>query len=125
MKRKSLLFLLLMAMFAPLAMNGQAQNTVLSQNFDGNGFTVSDNIYDARAWYTYNAGNGNNWELYQGGTSYAHSGNYCMAYAYNSSNAANCYLVSEPFTVSAQMTELSVSLYERVMSSSYAETFLR
>ena len=123
MKRKSLLFLMLMALFAPLAMNGQTQNTVLSQNFDGNGFTVSDNIYDARAWYTYNAGNGNNWELYQGGTSYAHSGNYCMAYAYNSSNDANCYLVSEPFTVSAQMAELSVSLYERVMTSSYAETF--
>ena len=123
MQKKHLLFLLLMALFAPLAMNGQTQNTLLSQNFDGNGFTVSDNNYDARAWYTYNAGNGNNWELYQGGTSYAHSGNYCMAYAYNSSNAANCYLVSEPFTVSAQMAELNVSLYERVMSSSYAETF--
>ena len=123
MKRKSLLFLLLMAMLAPLAMNGQTQNTVLSQNFDGNGFTISDNTYDARAWYTYNAGNGNNWELYQGGTSYAHSGSYCMSYAYSSSYAADCYLVSEPFTVSAQMAELSVSLYERVMSSSYAETF--
>ena len=123
MKKQLLLITLLTALFAPLAMNGQTQNLLLSQNFDGYGFTVSDNIYDARAWYTYNAGNGNNWELYQGGTSYAHSGNYCMTYAYNSNYAANCYLVSEPFTVSAQMAELNVSLYERVMSSSYAETF--
>ena len=123
MKRKSLLFLLLMAMLAPLAMNGQTQNTVLSQNFDGNGFTISDNTYDARAWYTYNAGNGNNWDLYQAGSSYAHSGIYCMLYDYNSSYAADCYLVSEPFTVSAQMAELSVNLYEAVGISSYAETF--
>ena len=100
----------------------RATNTLLNQNFDGTGFTIYDNTYNSGAWYTYNAGNGNNWELYQN-SSYAHSGDYNMCYAYNSSNAANCYLVSEPFSVSASMTQLSVSMYERVMLSNYAETF--
>ena len=119
MKKISIL-LMLMALFGPLAMMGQT--TLLSQNFDGNGFTPSDGSYSASGWYMYNAGSGNNWQLYQGDT-YAHSGSYCMAYSYSSSYAANCYLVSEPFNVSANMTELTVSLWESVMSSSWAETF--
>ena len=110
-----------MAVFAPLAMNGQTQNTLLSQNFDGNGFTINDE-YSASAWYTYNAGSGNNWSLYQH-SSDAHSGDYDVRYAYSSDYAANCYLVSEPFSVNTNMTQLSVSLYEKVRSSSYAETF--
>ena len=119
MKKISIL-LMLMALFGPLAMKGQT--TLLSQNFDGNGLALYDNTYDSRGWYTYNAGNGNNWELEQNST-YAHSGECSMMYAYNSSNAANCYLVSEPFSVSASMTQLSVSLYEVVRSATWAETF--
>ena len=123
MKKKSLLLVLLMAILAPLAMNGQTTNQLLKQNFDGNGFSITDNTYDARAWYTYNAGSGNNWSLYQHGSSSAHSGNYDVRYSYTSAYAANCYLVSEPFSVSANMTQLSVSLYEKVESSTYAEIF--
>lgn len=118
MKRKSLLFLLLMTLFAPLGMNGQTTNQLLSQNFDGNGFLIHLDEYAAGAWYAYNAGSGNNWILYDYSTN-----NYCAAYAWNSSYAANCYLVSEPFTVSSSMSELSVSLNECVAGSSYPETF--
>ena len=120
MKRKNILLLLLLAL--AWAANGQQTNTLLTQNFDGTGFTIYDNTYEASKWYTYNAGSGNNWELYQN-SSYAHSGSYSMCYAFNSSNAANCYLVSEPFSVSASMTQLSVSLYESVMMDDYPETF--
>ena len=120
MKRKSLLFFLLIALLAPLAMN--AQTTLLSQNFDGTGFTISNNTYDSRAWYTYKANNGLNWQLEQSST-YAHSGSYSMMYSYSDDYAANCYLVSEPFNVSSSMTQLSVSLYERVRSGSWTETF--
>ncbi len=100
----------------------RATNTLIDENFDGTGFAIYDNTYDSRAWYTYNAGSGNNWALEQNST-YAHSGAYSMMYEYNSSNAANCYLVSQPFNVSASMTQLSVSLYERVRSATWAETF--
>ena len=121
--KKLSIFFLLMALFAPLAMNGQTQNTLLSQNFDGTGFAINDSEYSAGAWYTYNAGSGNNWSLYNHDSSTAHSGNYDVRYAYSQNYAANCYLVSEPFSVSANMIQLSVSLYEKVESSSYPETF--
>ena len=113
---------MMMALFGPLAMNAQTTTTLLNQNFDGNGLALYDNTYDSRGWYTYNAGNGNNWQLEQNST-YAHSGEYSMMYSYSSSNAANCYLVSEPFSVSANMTQLNVSLYEVVRSATWAETF--
>lgn len=116
MKRRFLLLLTLMAFFAPWAANGQ--NTLLTQNFDGSGFQIHLDEYASGAWYAYNAGSGNNWILYEHTTN-----NQCAAYAWNSSNAANCYLVSQPFTVSSQMSELSVSLDEWVAGSSFAETF--
>ena len=99
----------------------RATNTLIDENFDGTGFTIHDNTYSSSAWYTYKSGNGNNWNLEQG--TYAHSGNYCVMYPYSGSYAANCYLVSEPFSVSASMTQLSVSLYERVRSATWTETF--
>ncbi len=120
MKRKSLLFLLLMAMLAPLAMNGQTQNQLLSENFDSMS-SISDS-YSGTEWFAYNAGNGSNWSL-NTSSSYAHSGSNSAQYTFNSSNAANCYLVSKPFSVSSNMSELSVSLWEAVRSSTYNETF--
>ncbi len=110
--------LLFVGLTVPVGMWGQTQNQLLSQNFDGSGFQIHLDEYAAGAWYAYNAGSGNNWILYEYTTN-----NYCAAYAWNSSYAANCYLVSQPFTVSAQMTELSVSLDESVAGSSFAETF--
>jgi hypothetical protein len=114
MKRKSLLIVLLMVMFAPLAMN--AQTVLLSENFDS--MSSISTSYSSSDWFAYNAGNGNNWTL---STSYPNSGTKCARYTYNSSNAANCYLVSAPFTTARSMTELSVSLYVR--TGSYNETF--
>ncbi|MBP5190266.1 MAG: choice-of-anchor J domain-containing protein, partial [Bacteroidales bacterium] len=148
--KKISIFLLLAAFFMPLAMNAQqgivqqkdvdlfsmprvslselnskggdrAVNTLVNENFEN--VTMYDNQYSATDWFTYNAGSGNNWDLNQPGSSYTHSGSMCMVYGYNSSNAADCYLVSEPFSVSSSMAELSVSLYERVRSNLYAETF--
>ncbi len=120
MKRKSLLFFLLMAMFAPLAMNGQTQNQLLSENFDS--MSSISTSYSSTGWFAYNAGSGNNWTL-NTSSSYANSGSNSAQVEYSTSYAANCYLVSKPFTVSSNMGELSVSLYERVRSSSYEETF--
>ena len=119
MKRKTLLFLMLMAMFSPLASNAQA--VLLSENFDSMTWTFSDN-YSADGWFAYNAGNGNNWSL-NTYSNYAHSGSNSAEYFYTSSNGANCYLVSAPFSVNAYTTELSVSLWERVRNSNNAETF--
>lgn len=100
MLKKQLLLMLLMAFFAPVAMNGQTHNQRLNENFDGNGFQIHLKEYAADGWYAYNAGNGSNCELFEGGTTYAHSGNNClMYYAYHSGYAANYYLVSEPFYV--------------------------
>ena len=118
MKRKSLLFLLLMALFAPLAMNGQT--SLLTENFDE--MSSISTSYSSTGWYAYNAGSGNNWSL-NTSSSYANSGTKSAQYQYNSSNSANCYLVSAPFSVSSNMSEVSVSLYERVRGSGYAETF--
>ncbi len=100
--------------FSGLAVN--AQNTLLTEGFEST--TISDNSYSANGWYTYNAGNGNNWSRYQGN---ANSGSYSVRYNYNSSYSANCYLVSAPFNVSANMSELSVSLYEN--TGAWNETF--
>ena len=96
------------------------QTTLLSENFD-NMSSISTS-YSATNWYAYNAGSGNNWTL-NTSSSYAHSGSKSAQVQYSSSYAANCYLVSAPFNVSANMSELSVSLYERVRSATYAETF--
>ena len=96
------------------------QTTLLTEGYEST--TIYDDIYKANDWYAYNAGSGNNWTL-NTSSSYANSGSNSAQVEYNSSYAANCYLVSSPFTVSANMTELSVSLYERVRSSTYAEIF--
>ncbi len=108
--------MLLMALFAPLAMNGQT--SLLTENFDDMSSISTD--YSSTGWYAYNAGNGNNWEL---SSSDGTSTSKCAQYKWNSSNAANCYLVSSPFNVSSNMSELSVSLYEKVGSASWTESF--
>ena len=118
MKRKSLLFILLIALLAPLAMNGQTQ--LLNENFDS--MSSISTSYLATGWYAYNAGNGKNWTLNTDGT-YSNSGSKSAQVQYHSSNPANCYLISKPFSVSSDMAELSVSLYEAVRGSSFAETF--
>ena len=106
-----------MTLLAPWA---AAQSQVLSEDFDA--MTTISTSYSATDWYAYNAGSGNNWSL-NTSSSYAHSGSNSAQYIYNSYNDANCYLVSAPFDVNAKMDELSVSVYEEVRSSSYAETF--
>ena len=117
MKRKSLLFLLLLALMAPWTAMAQ-QITLLSENFDEMSSLATE--YSATGWYAYNASsnNQNSWTLT---TSYPNSGTQCVRYLYSSTYAADCYLVSAPFSVSATTTELSVNLYER--TGSYAETF--
>ncbi len=113
--------LTILALCLCMVMGGEAwgQTTLLSENFDNmNSISTS---YSANGWYAYNAGNGNNWVLNTNST-YSCSGSNSAEYEYNSSNAANCYLVSAPFTVSANMTQLNVSLYEMV-DPDYAETF--
>ena len=86
----------------------QTQN-LLSENFDNMSSIATS--YSSSNWYAYNAGSGNNWTLSSG----------AARYSYSSSSAANCYLVSAPFSVSADMIELSVSLVEK--TGSYTETF--
>ena len=108
MKRK-FIFLMLAVLFVPLAMNAQTQNQLLSENFDS--MSSLSTSYSGTDWFAYNAGNGNNWVLSSG----------TARYNYSSSYAANCYLVSAPFSVSADMIELSVSLAEK--TGSYSETF--
>lgn len=98
----------------------RAENTLLTQNFDA--MTSIATSYSATGWYAYNAGNGNNWAIRQE-SDYANSGSNSVYVLYNSTYAANCYLVSEPFNVSSNMTELNVSLFERVHLAAYAETF--
>lgn len=99
--------------------SGSSSGTeIYSENFDS--MSSISTTYSATNMFAYNAGSGNNWTLY---STYPYSGSYCAGVKYDYTNAANCYLVSAPFTVDANMTNLSVSLYERVYSSSYAETF--
>jgi len=99
---------------------GETTTELLSENFDSMSSIATS--YSSTGWYAYNAGSGNNWTLNSSST-YANSGSKSAQVQYSSSYAANCYLVSAPFTVSSGMTNLTVSLYERVRSSSYAETF--
>ena len=137
--KKVFTLLMLAALFAPLAMNAQrgvikqkdvdlfsmprislseldskggdrATTTLMTQNFDG--MTSIATSYSATDWFAYNAGNGNNWSLNTSST-YANSGSKSAQYKYSRNYAADCYLVSAPFTVSANMSSLSVSLYER------------
>ena len=169
MKRKSLLIMLLVALFVPLAMNAQTRtlrksakglpklevnapakampsNPMLSQlesakeaaleELNGRGERATNELltqgfesmssistsYSSTGWYAYNAGSGNNWTL-NSSSSYANNSSKSAQVEYSSRYAANCYLVSAPFTVSSSMSELTVSLYERVRSGSYAETF--
>ena len=100
--------------------------TVFSDNFDeGTAFTTSTSssgTMSTEYWTAYNPGNGNNWSNYSN-SSYAHSGSRSALYEYNSSYAANCYLISKPFKISSNAASVAVSLYERVASSSYAEQF--
>ena len=147
--KKVFTLLMLTALFAPLALNAQwdivqkkdidyssmprislneidskdgdrSTTTLITQNFDGiNSIATS---YSATGWFAYNAGNGNNWTL-NTNSSYANSGSKSAQYSYHSTNDADCYLVSEPFTVSADMNTLSVSLYERTRQSSYSSTY--
>lgn len=56
-KRKTLLFMMFMAMCSPLALN--AQTVLLSENFDNMTWGFNDS-YSADGWFAYNAGNGNN-----------------------------------------------------------------
>ena len=116
MFKKSLLLTLLLALLVPWAAN--AQTPLMGENF--NSMTSLATSYSATDWYAYNAGNGNNWTL---NSSSGVSSSKCAQYKWNSSYAANCYLVSTPFDVNAQMEELSVSLYEKTASSTYSETF--
>ena len=118
-KRKTLLFMMFMAMCSPLALN--AQTVLLSENFDNMTWGFSES-YSADDWFAYNAGNSNNWSL-NTYSNYANSGSNSAEYFYTQSNAANCYLVSAPFSVNAYTTELSVSLWQRVRNSNNAETF--
>ena len=97
-----------------------ATNTLLTENFDS--MSSISTTYSGTGWYAYKAGSGNNWTLNSSST-YAHSGSKSAQVEYSSSAAANCYLVSAPFTVSANATALTLSLYERVRGESYAETF--
>ena len=141
--KKVFTFLMLAALFAPLAMNAQralipsknvdlsdlerislselyptatqtdvnnsrATDILLNENFES--MSSISTSYSATGWYTYKTGNGNNWTL-NTSSSNANSGSKSAQYSTNNS-AANCYLVSAPFTVSANMTTLSVSLYE-------------
>ncbi len=169
MKRKSLLIMLLVALFVPLAMNAQTRtlrksakglpklevnapakampsNPMLSQlesakeaaleELNGRGERATNELltqgfesmssistsYSSTGWYAYNAGSGKNWTL-NSSSSYANNSSKSAQVEYSSRYAANCYLVSAPFTVSSSMSELTVSLYERVRSGSYAETF--
>ena len=111
--------MMFMAMCSPLALN--AQTVLLSENFDNMTWGFSES-YSADDWFAYNAGNSNNWSL-NTFSDYVHSGSKSAEYFYTQSNAANCYLVSAPFSVNAYTTELSVSLWQRVRNSNNAETF--
>ena len=93
--------------------------TLLTQNFEN--ISSISTSYSSTGWYAYNAGNGNNWEITD---EMSNSGSYCVSYSYNSSYSANCYLVSAPFNVSANMTSLNVSLQEMTYYyDSYPERF--
>lgn len=118
MKRKSLLFALLLAFALPWAAQAQVQQQLLTENFDAMSSITTE--YSATDWYAYNAGAGNNWTL---NTTSGVNGSQCARYNYVSSDAADCYLVSVPFTLNSNSLELGVSLYESVGGSYYPETF--
>jgi len=119
MTKKPLLFMLLMAVFTPWA--ALAQEPLLVEGFENTSF--STNYWSASGWYTYQVNSSaNNWNI----SSYennAHTGSYSAYYQDHTNYDANCYLVSPPFNVNPYMTNLSVSLWERVGSSNYPETF--
>ena len=104
MKSKHLLLMLLLAFALPWA--AMAQQQLMTENFDAMSSIPTE--YSASGWYAYNAGSGNNWAINSSGV----NSTKCARYSYSSSNPADCYLVSAPFTTSANMTQLNLSLYE-------------
>ncbi len=99
----------------------RATNDLLTEGFEST--TSFPTSLSSSGWTAYNAGSGNNWKVDVSNSTYANSGNKFAYYEYSSYYAANCYLISAPFTVNSNATGLSVSLYERVYNSSYNETF--
>ena len=97
----SLLTVLLCFLFGGKAW-GQESNQLLFENF--NNMSSISTSYSSTGWYAYNAGSGNNWTL-NTSSDYAYSGSNSAQVKYHSSNPANCYLVSKPFTISAGMAE--------------------
>lgn len=104
--------MLLMALMVPWTAKGQ--NTLLEESFENISLGYA---YSANNWYAYKTTD-RNWDI----TSlYAHSGSksaYCQCIA-----QANSYLVSAPFSVTANFKELDVSLYERVKYNNDFEEF--
>ena len=98
--------------------NSRATDILLNENFDG--MSSISTSYSANGWYAYNAGSGNNWTL-NTSSSNANSGSKSAQYS-TGNRAADCYLVSAPFTVSVNMTTLSVSLYELTDQGMFSTT---
>ena len=119
--KKISIFLMMLCLASFGVANAQITNQLLSEGFEG--MSSINTNYSADGFYAYNAGNGNNWTLCTAGYPYMNSGSNSAQYRYNTNNPANAYLVSTPFSVSSDMTELSVSLYEAAHSDSYQETF--
>lgn len=114
---KSVLTILALCLCVVMGGEVWAQETLLAEGFES--ITIYDNTYRATDWYTYKANNGNNWTLE---SSDGHNAPKCARYKWNNNRAADCYLVSSPFTVSANMTNLSVSLYENT-GGGFTENF--
>ena len=112
----------------PNPVTATTTNTLLSEGFESGTFTSrtsSTQTLSTTGWTAYTAG-GNNWtrenDTYYG-SNHTSSGRYYARYMYHSSNAADAYLISKPFTVSGNAINLEVSLWERVYNSSYEEKF--
>ena len=92
----------------------RGSNTLLTAGFESsNGPTNISTSYTATGWYYYSTSG--NWER---SSSNAHNGSYSVRCRSSQTNPRDCYLVSAPFTVSANMTELTVSLYEKLSGQS-------
>lgn len=119
MKKQSLLFIMLALLMAPLA--AKAQQLLLQESFEN--MTSIPTEYSDDGLYACKNGNGYNWKL-KGFAELAHSGTNCAMYEYNRIYDADCFLVSAPFNVSADMTSLNVSVYERTPEhNQYFEKF--
>ena len=87
-----------------------ATNTLLTEGFEGD-----------LNWYVITV-SGNGWTLNSDQT-YANNGSYSVQVQYDSSKAADAYLISESFTVSDRTTSLNLSLFECVGDAGYPEKF--